>query len=195
MRRITYYFSLLSPFTYLAGDRLEWIAERRGVEIDYRPTDIMKVFAAMGTPPVPQRHVSRQEYRAQDLQRLAARAGLAFNLRPAHWPTDAAPASAAVIAVTQKGGNAGALARLFLSEVWARDRDIAAPEVITDALARVGEDAAGLAPAIEAAAEVYAGNTEAAIADGAFGAPFYIVDGQRFWGADRLDDLDWWLGR
>jgi len=195
MRRITYYFSVLSPFTYLAGDRLERIAERHGAGIDYRPMDIMKVFAAMGTPPVPQRHPARQEYRAQDLRRLAARAGIAFNLKPAHWPTDAAPASAAVIAVADKGGDAGALARRFLAEVWANERDIAEPEVVAEALAGVGEDAASLASAIEAAAAAYARNTEAAIADGAFGAPFYIIEDQRFWGADRLDDLDWWLGR
>jgi len=70
MAEIDYYFSLLSPFTYLAGMRLEEIAARHGAAIRYRPCDMQAVFAETGGVPVPKRHPARQAYRLQELRRL-----------------------------------------------------------------------------------------------------------------------------
>ena len=195
MPTIEYFFSLLSPFTYLAGDRLERAAARHGARIEDRPMDILALFAEQGTPGVAKRHPARQAYRLQDLTRLSERWGLPLKPKPAHWPTDAAPASAVVIAVAERGGDAGALVRSFLRAVRAEETDIADPTVIAAALAAVGEDAGRLAPAIGAARATYEANTRAALDAGVFGSPFYIVGDEKFWGADRLDDLDWWLGR
>jgi 2-hydroxychromene-2-carboxylate isomerase len=114
MARIDYYFSVLSPFTYLAGLGLEEVAARRGATIAYRPMDIMKLFAETGGVPMPQRHPSRIAYRSQELLRIAGRRGLPFNLKPAHWPTNPVPASLGVIAVADAGGDAGTLAHAFL---------------------------------------------------------------------------------
>ncbi|MEM7058706.1 MAG: 2-hydroxychromene-2-carboxylate isomerase [Pseudomonadota bacterium] len=195
MAKIDYFFSLLSPFTYLAGMGLEKVAAKHGAEIIYRPTDIMAVFAETGGVPVPQRHPFRQEYRLQELKRLSARAGLSLNIKPLHWPTDAAPASCAVIAVAAQGGDAGTLAHAFLRAVWAEDRDIADPGVVADVLSAHGYDAAAMADALAAAETEFAANKDLALANGVFGAPFYVVDGERFWGQDRLDMLDWHLGQ
>lgn len=197
MARIDYYFSVLSPFSYLAGLGLEEVAARRGATIAYRPMDIMTVFAETGGVPVPQRHPSRIAYRSQELRRISARRGLAFNLQPAHWPTNPVPASLAVIAVAEAGGDAGALAHAFLRAVWAEERDIGDLAVVEAILDENGHHAAALAPAIiTAAAEAtYHANTEAAISAGVFGAPFYVVDGEVFWGQDRLDYLDDHLAR
>jgi 2-hydroxychromene-2-carboxylate isomerase len=190
MARIDYYFSVLSPFTYLAGLGLEEVAARRGATIAYRPMDIMMLFAETGGVPVPQRHPSRIAYRKQELLRIAARRDLPFNLQPAHWPTNPVPASLAVIAVAEAGGDAGTLTHAFLRAVWAEERDIGDPAVVTAILGENGHDAAALAPAMAAAEATYHTNTEAAKAAGVFGAPFYVVDGQLFWGQDRLDYLD-----
>ena len=190
MARIDYYFSILSPFTYLAGDGLERIAAKHGAEINYRPCDIMKVFAGTGGVPVPQRHPFRQEYRLQELKRVSKRARLPLNIKPAHWPTDAFPGSAAIIATQLWGGDAGAVARALLADCWAEEKDVAAPDVVAGALAEVGLDAASLVLEMARAQEIYDGNTEAALANGVFGAPFYVVDGERFWGQDRLNYLD-----
>ena len=195
MARIDYFFSLISPFTYLAGMGLEKIAAKHGAEIVYRPTDVRAVFAKTGGVPVPERHPFRQEYRLQELKRLSARAELPLNLSPAHWPTDAGPASCAVIAVAEQGGDAGAVAHAYLRAVWAEERDIADPKVVSDVLAAAGHDAAGLAGAMEAAKTAYEHNQDLALENGVFGAPFYVVAGERFWGQDRLDFLDWHLGR
>ncbi len=193
MVTIDYYFSLLSPFSYLAGDRLEEIAARHGVQISYHATDFMAVMAESGGVPVPKRHPSRQAYRLQDLVRLADGAGLPINLHPAHWPTDATRASGAVIAVAAKGGDAGAVARGFMSACWAEERDIADAGVIAAVLKEAGEDAQALASGIDDALPVYAASAEKALAAGVFGAPFYIVGDERFWGQDRLSYLDRYL--
>jgi 2-hydroxychromene-2-carboxylate isomerase len=195
MARIDYYFSVLSPFSYLAGLGLEEVASRRGASIAYKPMDIMKLFSETGGIPMPKRHPSRIAYRSQELRRISARRGLAFNLQPAHWPTNPVPASLALIAVAEAGGDAGALAHAFLRAVWAEERDIGEASVVTAILGAGGHDATALAPAMAAAEATYHANTEAAIAAGVFGAPFYVVDGEVFWGQDRLDYLDDHLSR
>ncbi|MEM1384883.1 MAG: 2-hydroxychromene-2-carboxylate isomerase [Pseudomonadota bacterium] len=190
MARVDYYFSVISPFTYLAAGRLEQIAKRRGAEIAYKPMDILHVFSQTGGTPVGQRHPSRQAYRLQELTRGAHKAGLPIRLSPAHWPTDPLPASCAVIAVAEKGGKAGSLAQYFLSACWAKDRDIAEPAVVAEGLETIGEDAAALGEAMAAAEQTYLRFTDDAVANGVFGAPFYVVGEHRFWGQDRLIDLD-----
>ena len=104
MGHIDYYFSTISPYTYLAGDRLEQIAAKHGVDIAYKPVDLMALFARTGGVALGDRHPSRQEYRAQDLERRAKLAGMAFNLWPAHFPTNMAPSSYAIIAAQKAGG-------------------------------------------------------------------------------------------
>lgn len=195
MARIDYFFSLMSPFTYLAGLQLEEIAARHGADIVYHPTDYTKVMPETGGVPVPQRHPFRQDYRLQELARLSERAGLTLNHKPAHWPVDPACASQAVIAVAREGGDAGRLAHAFLAAVWAEDRDLSDPKVVDAILAEQGHDPDALASKIDSAREEYEANAALALEGGVFGAPFYIVDGtEKFWGQDRLDHLDWHLG-
>lgn len=192
MTTIDYYFSVQSPFTYLAGDRLERIAAARGARIDYKPVDTGPVFAASGGVPVAMRPPARLAYRAQDLVRLARAADLPFNLHPAHWPTNAAPASAAVAATQIAGGDAGAVARAVMRAVWAEELDIADPATLSEIVSSTGGDMSALDHPAGAAA--YAANSEQAIARGVFGVPFYIVGEALFWGQDRLDALDRHLG-
>ena len=190
MPKIDYFYSLLSPFTYIAGLRLEEIAQRHGAEITYRPTDVQSVFAETGGVPVPKRHPFRQEYRIQEIKRLSAHACLALNLQPAHWPTDATKASCAVIAVAHQGGDAGTLSHAFLRAVWAEERDIGDPDTVAAILSENGHDAQALSAAMLEAKTKYDANIPLALENGVFGAPFYVVDGERFWGQDRLEYLE-----
>ncbi|ETX27595.1 2-hydroxychromene-2-carboxylate isomerase [Roseivivax isoporae] len=192
MPHIDYYFTTLSPFTYLAGTELETIAERHGADITYRPVDIMALFERTGGTPPAQRHPSRQEYRAQEILRLSKKRGMDMHLKPAHWPTNPAPSAYAIIAAQKAGGgDVGALTFSFLRACWAEERDIAEDEVVRDCLEKAGFDPGLADRGLLTGAEIYAANLEDAVASGAFGAPFYIVDsGQRFWGHDRLEDLD-----
>ncbi len=197
MTRIAYYFSAISPYTYLAGTRLEEIAARHGAEIDYKPLDVQQLFARTGGVPPGERHPNRQAYRLQDLARSAEIAGVPITLRPAHWPTNPAPSAFAIIAAQAAGGgDLGALVHGLCRACWAGERDIAEDEVIADVLEAAGFDRDIAQAAMFAGAEQYGRNLEDAVAAGAFGAPFYITDDdQRFWGQDRLDHLDWHLSR
>lgn len=192
MPHITYYFSVLSPYAYLAGARLGDIATRHGAGITYKPFDLMTGFARTGGTKPADRHPSRMEYRAQELPRQAKKAGIPFNLRPAYWPVNAAPASYAIIAAQNAGGgDVGALTHNLLRATWAEEKDISDDAVIRDALQSAGFDAGLADSGLLTGAETYARNLEDAVGDGVFGSPFYIVDtGQKFWGQDRLDDLD-----
>lgn len=192
MPHIDYYFATISPYTYLAGTRLEEIAAKHGATITYKPLDIMQQFARTGGQPPKDRHVSRQEYRLQELVRAAKKLDMAFNLKPAHWPTNMAPSSYALIAAQNAGGgDLGALAHGLTRAVWAEEKNIAEDDVIRDCLSAAGFDPSLAESGLLAGAETYAQNLEDAVNAGAFGAPFYAVDdGARFWGQDRLEDLD-----
>ncbi len=194
MIQIDYFLFPLSPYGYLAGLGLEAVAARRGARIAYRPVQLFRIFEATGTPKVADRHPSRQAYRLQDIARVAKATGLPVNLRPAFWPTNPAPASAAIIAAQAAGGgDLGALTHGFLRAVWAEDRDIAEDEVVRDILAAHGFDP-GLADRdLMGAMETLQRNTDEALRRGVFGAPSYLVGEELFWGQDRLPYLDAWL--
>ncbi|SFL48908.1 2-hydroxychromene-2-carboxylate isomerase [Shimia aestuarii] len=192
MAHIDYYFSTISPYAYLAGDRFEEIAAKHGAQISYKPLDIMALFARTGGTPPKDRHPSRQEYRAQDLLRQAKALGMDFNLSPAHWPTNQAPSAYAVIAAQNAGGgDVGAFVRALMRACWAEEKDIAQDDVIKGCLEATGFDPSLADSGLLTGAETYARNLEEAVGAGAFGSPFYVTqDDARFWGQDRLEYLD-----
>ncbi|MGG7645986.1 2-hydroxychromene-2-carboxylate isomerase [Rhodovulum sp. YNF3179] len=191
MPQIDYYFSTLSPFAYLAGTRLEEIAARHGADVVYKPLDILALFARTGGTSPAERHPARQAYRLQELRRQAAKHGMAITLQPAHFPTNAAPSSYAIIAAQAAGGgDTGALVHGILRACWAEEKDIAADGVIRECLSAAGLDPALADSGLLSGAETYAATLEEAVARGIFGAPFYAVGDELFWGQDRLGDLD-----
>lgn len=192
MSSIDYYFSTISPYAYLAGTRLAEIAEKHGAVVRYKPLDMIALFERTGGKALPERHPSRIAYRAQELPRQAAKLGLPLNLTPAYFPTNAAPSNYAVIAAQEAGGgDLAQLAHAFGRAVWAEEKDIASDEVITACLREAGFDPGLAMSGLLTGAEIYARNLDEAVAAGAFGAPFYVTDDDaRFWGQDRLVDLD-----
>lgn len=196
MPHIDYFFSTMSPYTYLAGNRLEEIAAAHGATVTYKPLDSMTLLPRMGGTPPKDRHPSRQEYRLQDLRRQSAKTGMKLNPKPMFWPTNAAPSSYAIIAAQaakQKGagGDLGGLVQGFLRACWVEERNISQDDVVRDLLAEHGFDADLADKGMLMGAETYASNLEEATRRGVFGVPFYITDtDERFWGQDRLGDLD-----
>ena len=192
MAHITYFFATISPFTYLAGTRMEIVAQKHGATVEYRPIDLMAVFGRTGGVPPKDRHISRIEMRSQELQREAKKLRMPINFRPAFFPVNMAPSSYAFISAGRYGnGDLGALAHGFTRAVWGEEKDISHPEVIADCLKSSGFDPNLADKDMIGSAEQYAKNTEEAIATGVFGSPFYITDtDQRLWGQDRIEDLD-----
>ncbi|WP_380053608.1 2-hydroxychromene-2-carboxylate isomerase [Falsihalocynthiibacter sp. SS001] len=190
MTQIDYYFSTISPFTYLAGNRLEEVAAKHGATVKYKPLDIMALFSRTGGTPPKDRHPSRQAYRLQEIRRQSARTGLDINMKPAFWPANSAPSAYAIIAAQSAGGDVGALAHAFTRACWLEDKNIAEEEVIRSLLSEHGFDPELVNSGLLTGAETFTQNLEDAIEAGAFGAPTYVVGEEVFWGQDRLDDLD-----
>ena len=196
MAHIEYFFSTVSPYTYLAGLRMEEAAARHDATITYRPMDLTGgIFPRTGGVAVKERHPARLDYRLHELRRQSAKYGLPLDLDPPYRAINPAPSSYAFIAAIRAGGgNLGQLVHEFTAAVWRDKRDIAEDDVIADCLAAAGFDRGLAGMGMLAGAEDYVRNTEEAIAKGVFGAPFYIVDGsEKFWGQDRIEDLDLFL--
>jgi 2-hydroxychromene-2-carboxylate isomerase len=192
MPHIDYFFSTVSPYTYLAGTRLEAIAAKHGATIAYKPLDIMALFDRTGGVRPQSRHESRKAYRLQELRRQSKKRGLKLNLQPAFYPANPAPSSYAIIAaIAAGGGDLGALVHGICRACWAEEKDIAEDAVIRDCLAATGFDPGLAEKGLWTGSQTYEKNLDEAVEKGAFGAPFYITEtDERFWGQDRLDDLE-----
>ncbi|KRE02321.1 disulfide bond formation protein DsbA [Bosea sp. Root381] len=191
-RSIAYFFSLHSPWTYLGHALFLDIARRHGCEIVYRPVPLRAVFDETGGLPLPKRHPVRQRYRLLDLQRWRERRELPLVLQPKHFPFDPSLADRFVIAIASAGGDPGRFMAEIMAGVWARNDDMTRPEAIFAIARAAGFDAQALAAAAEGEELQlrYEATIAAAVEAGVFGAPSYVLDGEVFWGQDRLELLD-----
>lgn len=192
-RTIDYYFAPQSPWTYLGHARFCALLARTGAQARVLPVDLGGVFPVSGGLPLAKRAPQRQAYRLVELQRFSSWLGLPLNLQPRFFPVSGDAAARLIIAVDRHDGSAAALrlAGAVMSAVWAQQRDIADTAVLAELLAEQGLAAERLADAGDAAVQTrYAAHTQQAIDAGVFGAPSYVLDGEIFWGQDRLDFLE-----
>ena len=191
-RVIDYYFSLVSPWAYIGHGPFMDIVERHGIEINYKPVFLGRVFAETGGLPLAQRHPARQRYRLVELQRWREKRGLSFNLQPKHWPFDVNLADRFVIAITVSGKSPDAFLRRAYAALWEEERNLGDPLVLAELAEQAGLDSSThMSIATGSTTEaIYALNLENAVGGGVFGSPAYVLDGEVFWGQDRLDLLD-----
>lgn len=191
-RSVGYYFSLHSPWTYLGNALFHEIARRHGCRIDYRPMPLRSVFDETGGLPLPKRHPVRQRYRLVDLQRWRERRGRPLVLQPKHFPFDPAQADRMAVAILASGSDPAAFIADVMAGLWERDEDMGKPEVLLASAARAGLDGKALLAAAESepVRQRYEATLDEAVAAGVFGAPSYVLDGEVFWGQDRLELLD-----
>ncbi len=191
-RRIDYFFSLASPWAYIGHRLFVELARRYDVAIAYRPVALNEVFAETGGLPLAKRHPARQAYRMIELQRWREKRGLAFHLKPKHWPFDANPANRAVVAIVESGGDPAALLQMAFTAIWEREENLGDATILACHLNEAGFDADAIVAAAQTApiGESYERNRLDAIRLGAFGSPCYALDGEVFWGQDRLELLE-----
>ncbi|AWM88201.1 2-hydroxychromene-2-carboxylate isomerase [Microvirga sp. 17 mud 1-3] len=191
-RTIDYYFSLMSPWAYIGHTPFMEIARRHGVEVNYKPVFLGRVFAETGGLPLAQRHPARQRYRLVELQRWREKRGLTFNIKPKFWPFEVNLADRFVIAVTVAGKDADPFLRRAFKALWEEERDLGNPLVLAELAEAAGLDSASLMDVATGSTTeaIYALNLENAVAGDVFGSPAYVLDGEVFWGQDRLDLLD-----
>jgi len=193
MAAIDYYFAPQSPWSYLGHQRLCELAQRHGATLRLRPVNLGEVFPVSGGLPLAKRAPQRQAYRLVELQRFSAWLKLPLNLQPRFFPVAGDDAARLIIAVDRQEGTpaALALAGAIMAAVWVQERDIASAAELAALLAEQGLPAQRLDEARSpAVAEAYEHYTRQAIAAGVFGAPSYVLDGEIFWGQDRLDFLE-----
>jgi 2-hydroxychromene-2-carboxylate isomerase len=192
MPTIDYFFIASSPFAYLGHKAFHEMAARYDAGIRYRPVNIMGVWEKSGSVPLAQRSAVRQRYRRIELQRISEMRGLPLNLDPKFFPVDPGLADRTVVALLSlEADPEGFLWRVHRG-VWAEEENIADRDTLAAYLAEEEFDAElVLAEAeSEAAAATIAANTAAAVEADAVGAPVYVLDGEPFWGQDRLDHLE-----
>ncbi|MEP7058330.1 MAG: 2-hydroxychromene-2-carboxylate isomerase [Caldimonas sp.] len=189
---IDYYLTPQSPWTYFGHRRFVEIAKAAAARVNLLPVDFGRVFPVSGGLPLAKRAPQRQAYRLVELKRFAEHLGLPINLQPTFFPVAGDPAARLITAVDMHDGTDAALALTgaVLSGVWAGQRNIADPATLAAMLAENGLPARRLDDAQSAAVQQrYDAATQRAIDAGIFGAPSYVVDGELFWGQDRLDFL------
>jgi 2-hydroxychromene-2-carboxylate isomerase len=190
-RTIDYYFSLGSPWVFIGHAPFMELARRHGLAVNFKPIFLGQVFEQTGGLPLPKRHPARQRYRLLELQRWRERRGLAFNIQPKHSPFDVRLVDRFVIAILAAHGDPDPFMRRVFAGIWQEDRNLADPLVITEIAEGAGYDSASLMDmaAGDMTEAVYALNLENAVSADVFGSPAYVLDGEVFWGQDRLDLL------
>jgi 2-hydroxychromene-2-carboxylate isomerase len=168
------------------------IVQRHGVEVNYKPVFLGRVFAETGGQPLAQRHPARQRYRILELQRWREKRGLSFNITPKHWPFDVNLADRFIIAINASGKSPDAFLRRAYAAVWEEERNLGDPLVLIELAEQAGLDSSTLMDVAGGSTTeaIYALNLENAVAGDVFGSPAYVLDGEVFWGQDRLDLLD-----
>jgi len=190
--KIDYFFTSLSPWAYFGHDAARALAAKHGATLIPRPVNLGDMFSVSGQVPVVQRAPVRQRYRQIELQRFAHYRGKPINLQPAHFPTDPTLADHTVCAIVAAGGDPLDYMGEVFAAVWANEQQIADEATLARLLSAAGFDAGAiLAKAKEPeTAAMRAKNTADAIAVDASGVPCFVLDGEPFWGQDRLDILD-----
>ncbi len=193
-KTVDYYFTPVSPWTYLGHERFAAMCARHGATIRVKPCDIGgKIFPVSGGLPLSKRAPQRQAYRMMELKRWRSVLGVPLTLEPKFFPTNPEPASLLIIAATRLGPHpAMALASAILRGCWVEQKDVADSATLRKIMIDVGFDADVLmrtASAADARA-MYDANTQEAIERGVFGAPTYAIDDELFWGQDRLDFVE-----
>ena len=196
------YYSLSSPWAYFAGPRLQDIVRRHRVKLVLKPYDFQAVVPRTGGVPLRTRPEPRRTYHELELDRWRQYLGMPLNLKPKHYPQVVADPNWnkapgwMVIAAQQAGLDAFPLSHALLRALWAEECDIADPDVRR----RIGDEngfdgaalvAAETSPPVQALYKQYSEEAEVL---GVFGAPTFIIEGERFWGQDRLDFVDRALG-
>lgn len=193
---LDFYFDFSSPYGYFAAAKIGELAEKYGRSVIWRPILLGAVFKVTGQQPLTTIPM-KGSYAQHDLARTARLLDVPFKL-PSKFPVSTTAACRAFYWLHQRDHAAATmLAQALYRAYFADDRDISNPEVTANVAAKLGHDRDAVAQAINDVAikERLKSEVEAAIERGVFGSPYIIVDGEPFWGSDRLGQVEQWLAK
>ncbi len=191
---IEFYFDFSSPYGYLAAQRIDEIGARHGREVAWKPFLLGATFQETGLRPMVEIPM-KGDYMRHDLQRSARLLGVSIR-EPKPFPFMSVAAARAVYWLSDRDApRAKRLAKRLFDAAFAEGRDISSAEAVIAVAAELGVDRDDLAAALRdpAVKERLRAEVEAGKEKGVFGSPYIIVDGEAFWGSDRLDQVDRWL--
>jgi 2-hydroxychromene-2-carboxylate isomerase len=190
-RKVDYYFSFQSPWAYIGHRPFREIVEAYNLEVNHKPVVLVDLFSETGGLPLLKRHPARQRYRMVELQRWRDKRGLKFHLQPANWPFNARLADGVVIAAIEAGLDPDPFLQRAFPAVWEDQLNLADPATV----AKLADDA-GLPgkqlvdrSGSDEIEKAYEQNRQDAIVADVFGSPAYVLDGEVFWGQDRIELL------
>ena len=191
---VDYYLSLASPWSYLGHKRLIAIASKHDCKINIHPVDLSVILLATGGVALPKRSQQRKDYRMQELRRWRDYLNLPLNCEPKHFPVVDETAAAMVLAIREEDQNTALkFAGLCLGAVWASELDISDASLLLKLAEELGVNGKAALEKKQSMLSVRKSESEIAISRGVYGVPTYVVDGEIFWGQDRLDFLERFL--
>ncbi len=189
---VDYYFTSASPFTYLGHQALRTVLSKHGADVRVKPINLMGVWEISGAVPPPRRPPVRQRQRLVEIQRIADFRGLPINKTPKHWPVDPELSDRVIAALAAEGHDPLSYMERVFAAVWANEENIADPDTLARYLELEKFDAASILEKAqsEAIAEIRAQNTRDAVEADAVGVPTFVLNGEAFFGQDRVEYLD-----
>ncbi|MHA1599924.1 MAG: 2-hydroxychromene-2-carboxylate isomerase [Alphaproteobacteria bacterium] len=191
---IEFYFDFSSPYGYLAAQRIDEIGAENGREVVWRPFLLGVVFKSTGGQPLLDIPM-KGDYARRDLARSARLMEIPFAI-PKAFPFMSVSACRATYWLNEHDPAAGkALAQALYRAAFAEGRNIADPQGVADVAADLGHGREDVIAAMQnpRIKDLLKHEVDAAQRKGVFGSPYFIVDGEPFWGYDRLEDLGVWL--
>lgn len=191
MRQLPFYFSVKSIWSYIGHEAINALAAEHGVMLQHRPVHLAALFAATGGTGLRQRHISRQRYRDFEVQRWCQRRGVTIDLSSPFLAADPRLADCLLLAAIEAGYPAEPLLGRLFSSVWRERRDIDDPSTLVAVAMALGLPGDGLVERAGSAEiqAIYERNLSSAIDENVFGLPSFVLNGETFWGQDRLDFL------
>ena len=192
--KIDFYFDFASPYAWLISDRLERLAERYQREVVWRPVLLFAIFKAVGLPP-PMETEAKRKYMLHDMERSARYYGVPYR-HPDSFPTiSPVPARLFYGLAEEDTAQAKAFAQQVLRAHFVDGKDIARPDVVAEIAAQSGITPSRIEAAMtgDHSRSLLRESIEEATRRGVIGSPFVFVDDEPFFGADRLDHIEWWL--
>ena len=190
-RQIDYYFSLSSPWAYIGHKVFREVVATYNLKVNHKPVILIDLFSETGGLPLVRRHPVRQRYRMVELQRWRDKRGLNFHLKPKYAPLNARLADGVVIAAIEAGYDPDRFLRRAFPAVWEDQLNLADPQTVADLADDAGFPGRELVDrsGSDAISAAYEQNRQDAIAADVFGSPVYVLDGEVFWGQDRIELL------
>jgi 2-hydroxychromene-2-carboxylate isomerase len=190
-RQIDYYFSISSTWAYVGHKLFRDVVNSYGLKVNHKPVVLVDLFSETGGLPLIRRHPMRQRYRMLELQRWRDKRGLNFHLQPKHVPLNARLADGVVIAAIEAGHDPDRLLRRAFAGVWEDELDLADAETLVRLADESGLPGKALVErsAADEISQQYEQNRQDALAADVFGSPAYVLDGEVFWGQDRIELL------